>query len=158
MRIGGFTALLNNCTLCLIKPHAVIQGQAGQIIDKVLDEGFEISALTSCYLERRQAEDFLDLYRGVIPDFNNTVDQLVSGLCIALEVRQENVVDSFKRICGSLDPQIGKSRKGETDTIRAMYGIDKHKNAVHCTDLPEDAQLECEFFFVLLPEESRVKH
>lgn len=83
---------------------------------------------------------------------------MVSGLCIALEVRQENVVDTFKQICGCYDPMMGKTRKGETDTIRAMFGIDKHKNAVHCTDLPEDAQLECEFFFVLVPEESRPKN
>lgn len=41
-RIQGFTALLNNCSLCLIKPHAI--AFAGQIIDRILDEGFEISA------------------------------------------------------------------------------------------------------------------
>ena len=27
-------------------------------------------------------------------------------------------------------------------TLRALYGVDKVKNAVHCTDLPEDGLLE----------------
>jgi nucleoside-diphosphate kinase len=29
-------------------------------------------------------------------------------------------------------------------TLRALYGRDKVKNAVHCTDLAEDATLEVE--------------
>lgn len=29
-----------------------------------------------------------------------------------------------------------------TKTLRAMFGTDKVKNAVHCTDLPDDAVLE----------------
>ena len=39
----------------------------------------------------------------------------------------------------------------ERDTLRALYGSDMHRNAVHCTDIASDGQLECEFFFVLLP-------
>ena len=73
---------------------------------------------------------------------------MVSGPCIALEIRQENVVSAFKNICGAYDPSVGKKR-GESETIRAQFGVDRHRNAVHCTDLAEDAQLECEFFFVL---------
>ncbi len=30
-------------------------------------------------------------------------------------------------------------------TLRALFGSDKVKNAVHCTDLPEDAVLEVKF-------------
>lgn len=45
VRIQGFTAMLNNCSLCLIKPHAL--PQAGAIIDRILDEGYEISAMQS---------------------------------------------------------------------------------------------------------------
>jgi nucleoside-diphosphate kinase len=34
------------------------------------------------------------------------------------------------------DPELGKKLRG--NSLRAKYGIDKVKNAVHCTDLPED--------------------
>lgn len=36
------------------------------------------------------------------------------------------------------------------NTIRAKFGKDKVKNAIHVTDLPEDAPLEIEYFFQLL--------
>jgi hypothetical protein len=31
-----------------------------------------------------------------------------------------------------------------------MFGKSLAENAVHCTDLPEDGALECEYFFTLL--------
>ena len=31
------------------------------------------------------------------------------------------------------------------NTLRAKFGIDKIKNGVHCTDLPDDAKLEVSF-------------
>jgi nucleoside-diphosphate kinase len=70
MKVNGFTAMLTNCTLCLIKPHAIEQGFAGHIIDRILEEGFEISALSSCFLDRTNAEEFMDLYKGVVPNYN----------------------------------------------------------------------------------------
>lgn len=39
------TAVFNNCTCAIIKPHIVLEGKAGYIIDLILSEGFEISAL-----------------------------------------------------------------------------------------------------------------
>ena len=35
-------------------------------------------------------------------------------------------------------------------SYRAKFGIDRVKNAVHCTDLPEDGTIECEYFFNIL--------
>ena len=78
------------------------------------------------------------------------LDQMVSGPCIVMEIRQENVVASFKALCGCYDPKIGASKAGEKDTIRQLFGIDRIRNAVHCTDLPEEGPLEVEYFFVLL--------
>jgi nucleoside-diphosphate kinase len=52
MKVAGFTAMLSNCTLCLIKPHAVLDGHAGKIVDRILEEGFEISAMASFFLDR----------------------------------------------------------------------------------------------------------
>ena len=39
------TAIFNNCTCCVIKPHIVMSGNAGRVIDMILGEGFEISAM-----------------------------------------------------------------------------------------------------------------
>lgn len=35
-------------------------------------------------------------------------------------------------------------------TIRARFGVNAVKNAVHCTDLEEDCFLELEYFFKIL--------
>jgi len=43
---------------------------------------------------------------------------MVSGPCIAMEIRQDNVVGSFKKLCGAYDPRIGASKEREGDTIR----------------------------------------
>jgi nucleoside-diphosphate kinase len=47
---------------------------AGLIVDRILEEGFEISAMQSQFLERIHAEEFLDLYRVVLPDFAESID------------------------------------------------------------------------------------
>ena len=90
---------------------------AGKIIDRILEEGFEISAMQSYHLDRATAEDFFELYKGVLPDFITMIDHMVSGPCIALEVRKESAVNAFNILCGSFDPMIGSS-KGEKDTLR----------------------------------------
>ncbi|KAL4453729.1 hypothetical protein ABPG74_009625 [Tetrahymena malaccensis] len=142
------TAIFKNCTCCVIKPHVVKQKLSGKIIDIILSEGYEISAMQSFFLDRPTSEEFLDLYKGVLPDFIQIVDHLASGLCIALEVRQENVVQNFRELCGPFDPQIAKQSR--PNSIRAQFGIDRVRNAVHCTDLQEDGLLEVEFFFCIL--------
>jgi hypothetical protein len=35
---------------------------------------------------------------------------------------------------------------------RAKFGQDRVRNAVHCTDLPEDGVLECKYFFDILQQ------
>ena len=97
------------------------------------------------FLERNEAEEFFELYKGVHPEYNSMIDQCVSGPIIALEVRQENAVTSFKQICGALDPV-----RAEGNTIRGQFGQDRVCNAVHCTDLPDEGTLDCEYFFVLM--------
>lgn len=89
-------ALMNNCSLCLIKPHIVKTGQAGQIIDIVLSEGFEISAMEQFHLNYSILEEFYDVYKGVLPEYLPLVEHLASGPLIALEVRQENAVNVFR--------------------------------------------------------------
>lgn len=142
------TAVLNNCTLCIIKPHIVREGALGQVIDMILQAGFEISACEMFYLNRKTIEEFYSVYKGVLPEYLPVIEHLSNGPSVVLEVRQENAVSSFRSFVGPHDPEIAKHLK--PDTLRAKFGHDKVKNAVHCTDMPEDGVLECEYFFNLL--------
>lgn len=143
------TATSRNCTCCIIKPHAITTGLAGKIIDGILEDGFEISALQTFRLDKAAAEEFLEVYKTVVPEYNAMLEQLISGPLIAMEVTSDDgAVTSFRELCGPMDPEI--ARHIRPNTLRAKYGVDRVRNGVHCTDLPEDGALECEYFFSIL--------
>lgn len=96
-------------------------------------------------LDKPTAEEFFEVYRGVLPEYVGMVDHMTSGPCIVLEVRQENAVQSFRELCGPMDPEIAKNLR--PGTIRARFGLSREVNAVHCSDLEEDGSLEVEYFF-----------
>jgi len=144
------TALMNNCSCCIIKPHIIAGLKTGKIIDYILSAGFEISALQMFFLDKATSEEFLEVYKGVLPEYSGLSAHLATGPCIALEIRQENAVAAFRDLCGPHDPEIAKTLRPKT--IRATFGIDRIKNAVHCTDLPEDGPLEVEYFFSVLQQ------
>eukprot|EP00746_Dinoflagellata_sp_MGD_P164048 gnl/MRDRNA2_/MRDRNA2_92465_c0_seq1.p1 gnl/MRDRNA2_/MRDRNA2_92465_c0~~gnl/MRDRNA2_/MRDRNA2_92465_c0_seq1.p1 ORF type:complete len:377 (-),score=64.68 gnl/MRDRNA2_/MRDRNA2_92465_c0_seq1:199-1329(-) len=141
------TALFNNCTLCIVRPHAFTTS-GGEIVDRILTEGFEISAMRLWYMDKATAEEFLEVYKGVLPEYHDMVGQLCTGPSLVLEVRQESAVDSFRTLVGPHDPEVAKHLRPAT--LRAKFGIDRVKNAIHCTDLPEDGLLEVEYFFNIL--------
>jgi len=102
-------------------------------------------------LDKPTVEEFYEVYRGVVPEFVPMVDQMTTGPCIVLEVRQENAVKAFRDLAGPSDPEIAKNLRPHT--LRARFGFDKARNAVHCTDLPEDGTLESEYFFSIMQKE-----
>ncbi len=44
-----------------------------------------------------------------------------------------------------MDSEIAKSLR--PNTLRARFGVDRVKNGLHCTDLPEDGVNESMYFF-----------
>lgn len=138
---------LTNCACLLIKPHCITEKNAGKVIDIVLACGFEISAMEIFYLDKTYAEEFFEVYNGVLPEYSALIDHVTSGPVIVLEVRQEDVIPQLRALVGPHDPQIGQQIRQKT--LRAMFGYDRVKNAVHCTDLPEDGVLESQYFFDL---------
>ena len=106
----------------------------------ILNEGFEISAMETFNLSRATIEEFYDVYKNVLPEYVPLIEHLISGTSIVLEVRQQNVVKTFREMVGPNDPEIAKYLR--PNTIRAKFGMDRVRNAVHCTDLPEDGTIE----------------
>jgi len=147
----GSTATFNNCTVAVIKPHAVSSGEAGRIISMIIEQGYSITAAQLFNMDREAAQEFLEVYKTVVPDYNAMVEQLTCGSSIAVELcGSGDIVNSFRQLCGPADPEIGRHIR--PDTIRAKFGLSKVKNAIHCTDLPEDGPLESEFFFSILQQ------
>ncbi|CAM6086557.1 unnamed protein product [Calypogeia fissa] len=142
-------ARLANCTLGIIKPHAISAGAAGCVIS-LIQEKFDITSMEMMVFSRANAEEFYDIYKGVVQDFYAMTHELSAGDIIALEISnkessQPNPVKCFRDLCGPIDPVIARQLRPES--IRAQFGVSKVKNAIHCTDLPDDGVLECKFIF-----------
>lgn len=142
------TATFTKCTLGIIKPHAVMEGLTGPIIQDISGAGFTISALTLNYMEKANAQEFYEVYKGVVSEYSSMVEELTSGPSIAVEITGENAHARFREFCGPVDPEIARHLRPHT--LRAKFGSDKIKNAIHCTDLPEDGLLEVEYIFKIM--------
>ena len=108
------TAVMDNCTLCIIKPHILREGLAGQVVDEITTAGFEVSAMELFNLTRPVIEEFYDVYKGVLPEYLPLIEHMTSGPCIVLEVRQTDAVIAFRDFCGPHDPEIAKHLRAST--------------------------------------------
>lgn len=128
-------------TFAIIKPDAVRAGNAGYIIQRILDNGFKIRAMKLMHLTRPIAEGFYAVHRER-PFFGELVEFMSSGPSIVLGLEKENAQEAWRELMGPTD-----STKAPKGTIRGDYGTSLGENAVHGSDSPENAKLELSYFF-----------
>lgn len=67
--------------------------------------------------------------------------------CVCAEGAGISAVEPLRTLCGPADPELAQAAR--PSSLRAQLGGGAPgKNAVHCTDLEEDAQLEVGFFWL----------
>uniref|UniRef100_A0A8D8YQT7 Nucleoside diphosphate kinase 7 n=1 Tax=Cacopsylla melanoneura TaxID=428564 RepID=A0A8D8YQT7_9HEMI len=141
--------LLNNTTLCIIKPHALKQGNMANILRVIEENRFEISGMRMLLMDHSSVVRLLEIYQGVVSEYPGYVTQLLSGKCLALEINgplgTQDTPQQFRELAGPANVEVAKELRPHT--IRAKYGRNPVENAVHVTDLPEDAYFEVEFVF-----------
>jgi nucleoside-diphosphate kinase len=145
-------AACQDSTLLLVRPHALKAGQLGPVLDTVVRAGFVIRTMGTFAVSLPNAEEFLEVYKGVIPEYREYVAELCSGVCLAAELTYapapHDSVAALRAVAGASDPEV--ARLLHKHSIRAKLAQNKVKNVVHCTDLPEDGALEVEYFFNIL--------
>lgn len=62
------------------------------------------------WLFQANGEEFYEVYKGVVQEYPSMVTELTSGPCIALEIRAQDAVTSFREMAGPLDPVSYKSK------------------------------------------------
>eukprot|EP00644_Phytophthora_capsici_P000173 jgi/Phyca11/539998/estExt2_Genewise1Plus.C_PHYCAscaffold_40319 len=139
------TAVLDNCTLCLIRPRIVREARVGEILNAIVSAGFEVSALKLVHLQMDEADELFQIYKGVVRQYHEMLKYMTSSPCLAIEIRGEDIVRRFREFCGPFDVQVAKTLR--PDCLRAKFGRSTIYNALHCTDCPEDGVLECQFIF-----------
>lgn len=138
-------------TLCLVKPHILKAYRTGELLQAINEAGFDIFALFSVHLTIPMAEELFDAYRGVVSDYSAMIDAMASSPVLALAVTirgcddEFEIVERFREFCGPTNPALAKVLR--PNSLRARFGESALLNAIHCTDLPEDGEMECRYFF-----------
>ncbi len=128
-------------TLCIIKPDAVTNRHQGRVVQRILDEGFEIAAMRQLRLSRAEAEGFYAVHRER-PFFRSLVDTMTSGPVVVIALRRSDAVQHWRNVIGATDP--AKAAEG---TLRQQLAQDIENNSVHGSDSEENGIREVAYFF-----------
>lgn len=128
-------------TLTIIKPDAVKQRVAGQVISRLEEAGFRIVAAKLVHLTREEAEGFYAVHRNR-PFFGSLTGFMSEGPCMPMVLEGENVIERLRTLMGATDPA-----KAEGGTIRKGLATSIERNIIHGSDSPESARYEIAYFF-----------
>ncbi len=128
-------------TLSIVKPDAVAAGATGDILGRFERAGLRIVALKMVRLTEEQARGFYAVHRER-PFYDSLVKFMTSGAVVVSVLDGPDAIAANRRLMGATDPS-----KADADTIRADFGTDVEKNAVHGSDAPETARVEIAYFF-----------
>ena len=112
-------------TLCIVKPAAVGQGQAGAVLQRIEDAGLRLVALRMLQLDRPRAEGFYAVHRGK-PFFDELVAFVTSGPVIVGVLEGDDAVNRYRKLMGATNPA-----EAEAGTLRKEFASSITRNAVH---------------------------
>ena len=132
---------MKNITFTMLKPDSVSKGNIGKIIDKIIQDGFEIIAMKYTRLSTEDASKFYSIH-SERPFFKDLISYMTSGPIVAAVLKKENAVEDFRKLIGSTNPL-----EAEKGTIRNLFADSISENAIHGSDSDENAIIESNFHF-----------
>ena len=128
-------------TLAIIKPDAVKKKVVGKIIQRIEEEGFEISGLKMLHLTKEEAEGFYIVHKAK-PFYDSLTDFMSSGKIVVMILEGENAIEKWRKTMGVTDPALA-----EPGTIRHQFGFSVERNAIHGSDAPQTSEWEINYFY-----------
>lgn len=128
-------------TLTIIKPDAVAAGKAGNILALLEQKGFTIRGLKMLRLSTEQARAFYAVHKER-PFYDDLVEFMTSGPVIPAALEHDNAVPYLREVMGATN-----SAEAADGTVRALYGTNIERNAIHGSDSSKNAAIETAFFF-----------
>ena len=125
----------------MLKPDSVSKGNIGKIIDKIIQDGFEIIAMKYTRLSTEDASKFYSIH-SERPFFGDLISYMTSGPIVAAVLKKENAVEDFRKLIGATNPH-----EAEKGTIRNLFADSISENAIHGSDSDENAIIESNFHF-----------
>lgn len=131
-------------TFAMIKPDAF--EKANEIKALIIEDGFKVKESFEFKLSKEQAALFYQEHDGK-KFFEDLINYITSGPVIVMRLCKEgdDAIRDFRKLMGPTDSK--KAKNDEPNTIRALYGTNIEKNAIHGSSCEEDAKRELEFFF-----------
>jgi nucleoside-diphosphate kinase len=140
----------------LIKPHILKSGRIGDLLDVMFQasDEFQIYGLLSFHFTLNLAEELFDAYRGIVEDYSKLIENVCSGPVLAVVITPATTRDpyaaldfvtSFREFSGPYNPQVARVLRPKS--LRGSFGQNKLDNVLHCTDLPEDGEMEVRYIF-----------
>ena len=131
-------------TFSIIKPDAVAEGYAGEILAILEKAGFKILALRLTRLNQQQAEGFYAVHRERT-FFPSLVKFMTEGSIIVMALERDNAVAKLREVMGATNP--ANAAEG---TIRKRFAKSIERNCIHGSDAAETAATELRYFFSTL--------
>jgi nucleoside-diphosphate kinase len=128
-------------TFAIIKPDAVGRGLAGDIIKRIEQSGLKIRGMRLMHLSLAQAERFYEVHKAR-PFYKDLCAYMTSGPVVVMALEGDSAIVRWRELMGATDP-----KKANAGTLRADFGENIERNAVHGSDAPETAAQEIPFFF-----------
>ena len=128
-------------TFAIIKPDAVRARQAGKILQRIEEAGFQIRAMRLRELTQKDAEGFYAVHKER-PFFASLTKFMSSGPVIVLALAAPDAIRKWRTLMGATDPA-----KAEPGTLRNEFGSSIENNATHGSDAPDTAAFELGYFF-----------
>jgi nucleoside-diphosphate kinase len=128
-------------TLAIIKPDAIKKKIAGKIMQRIEDEGFNISGLRMLHLTKEDAKGFYIVHKDK-KFYESLTDFMSSGEIVIMVLEREDAISHWRQVMGVTDPLLA-----EPGTLRRMFGFSIERNAVHGSDSPATAEWEINYFY-----------
>jgi len=68
-----------NSSCVIVKPHCVLNSQFGSVLAKIQASGWDVKAVKLHNFERANAEEFYEVYKEVVQEYDMMVCELTSG-------------------------------------------------------------------------------
>ena len=141
----GDPEYMHQLTLLMVKPHAYKNRE--EIIKKITDDtGVFVVEENSYSFDEKMARKHYSEHLEK-PFFPEIMEMVLEGPSMRYLIAGTNSIDLVRKACGPTDSV--EAKKIAPDSIRAKYGKDKCRNAVHASDSEENALREIDLHFGL---------
>ncbi|XP_073767548.1 thioredoxin domain-containing protein 6 isoform X2 [Danio rerio] len=131
-------------TLALVRPDAARENRE-EILSRIRQAGFRVAMQKELMLTEEQVRLF---YSTHVEEeyFNSLMENMTSGLVLALALVKEGAVEHWRNILGPKDPI--KAKNEQPDSLRAQFSVENSSiNQLHGSSSSEEAEKEISFFF-----------